>query len=73
MTLKTYDFSEVMARLTDKELAEILITKRDEYQEKALEAAQHEVNKRGLNINKLITPKIYKKLLKENYPHTSKI
>ncbi len=68
MTLKTYDFSEVMARLTDKELAEILITKRDEYQEKALEAAQHEVNKRGLNINKLITTEDISEAVKRKLP-----
>jgi hypothetical protein len=37
----TKDFSEVMSQRSDKQLAEILTTKRHEYQEDAIKAAPH--------------------------------
>jgi hypothetical protein len=51
----TNDFSDVMARQSDKQLAEILTIKREEYQETAIEAAQNELSKRGLDVNTLIS------------------
>ncbi len=51
----TKDFSEVMAQRSDKQLAEILTTKRHEYQEDAINAAQAELEKRNLDVNSFVT------------------
>lgn len=51
----TRDFTEVMAQRTDRELAEILTTKRHEYQDEALKAAQAEFEKRKLDVNTYVT------------------
>ncbi len=51
----TKDFNEIMAQRSDKELAVILTTKRDEYKEDAINAAQVEFDKRDLDVNNLVT------------------
>ena len=51
----TKDFTEIMAQRSDKELAEILTTKRDEYQADAINAAQVEFDKRDLDVNNFVT------------------
>jgi hypothetical protein len=48
------DFSEIMAQRTDKQLAEILMLRHNEYQPEALIAAEAEVKKRQINISALI-------------------
>ena len=44
------DFSESMSTLSDKQLVDILTTKRSEYQQEAIVAAENEVGKRKINI-----------------------
>lgn len=44
-----------MAQRSDKELAIILTTKRDEYQAEAINAAQIEFDKRNLDVNNFVT------------------
>jgi hypothetical protein len=51
----TKDFSEVMSQRSDKQLAEILTTKRHEYQDDAIKAAQAEFEKRSLDVNSFVT------------------
>jgi hypothetical protein len=58
----TKDFSEVMSQRSDKELAEILTTKRHEYQEDAIKAAQAELEKRNLDVNSFVTVDDMKKI-----------
>lgn len=51
----TKDFTEIMGQRSDKELAEILTTKRDEYKEEAINAALIELDKRNLDVNNFVT------------------
>jgi hypothetical protein len=51
----TNNFSEVMSQQTDQQLAAILTTKRHEYQDEAIVAAQAEFDKRMLNLNAFVT------------------
>lgn len=44
-------FESVMAERTDKQLAEIIVLKKDQYQPEAYEAARAEFLKRGLDVN----------------------
>jgi hypothetical protein len=49
------DFSEIIEQRSDKELAEIITIKREEYSMEAFNAAQIEFEKRNLTINNYIT------------------
>lgn len=49
------DFSEAMSQRSDKQLADILTIKKEEYQPEAVEAAQREFAKRNLNLDDFIT------------------
>ena len=49
------DFSEIMSKRSDKELADILTTKRDDYEAEAINAAQVEFDKRNLDVNNFVT------------------
>jgi hypothetical protein len=55
------DFTEVMAERSDKQLAEILTVKRNDYQPAAIEAAELEFKKRGLETSTFITEEDVKK------------
>lgn len=44
-------FEEVMSQRTDRQLAEIIVMKKDQYQPEAYEAAKAEFLKRGLDVN----------------------
>lgn len=44
-------FDEVMSQRTDRQLAEIIVMKKDQYQPEAYEAAKAEFLKRGLDVN----------------------
>jgi hypothetical protein len=57
----TTDFTEVMAERSDKQLAEILTVKRNDYQPAAIEAAELEFRKRGLETSTFITEEDIKK------------
>lgn len=52
----SYDFTEVMAGHTDKKLAAILTSERDQYQAAAIEAAQKEFDSRNLTIGDFSQP-----------------
>jgi len=45
------DYTEVMSRQSNEMLVKILTEKRDQYQPEALEAAQQELEKRGLKLS----------------------
>ncbi|MCE9539478.1 MAG: hypothetical protein K8R85_09700 [Bacteroidetes bacterium] len=57
----TTDFTEVMAQRSDKQLAEILTLHRNDYQPSAIEAAELEFKKRGLETSTFITEEEIKK------------
>lgn len=46
----TTDFSQVMAERSDKQLAEIVTIKRDEYQIEAIKAAEKEIETRKIDV-----------------------
>jgi hypothetical protein len=64
----TKDFSEIMAQRSDKELAEILTTKREDYQADAINAAQVEFDKRDLDVNSYVTVEEMKAVEKAKEP-----
>lgn len=45
------DFTQVMSERTDKQLADILVLNRADYVPEAIEAAEKEFHKRGLDVN----------------------
>lgn len=51
------EFTEAMAQRSDKELAQILTMYRNDYLPIAIEAAELESKKRGLDITKFVTKK----------------
>jgi hypothetical protein len=56
------DFTKVMAERSDKELAEILTIRRNDYQSTAIDAAELEFKKRGLETSTFITEEDIKKI-----------
>lgn len=52
----TADYTEVMSGHSNETLVKILTAKRDHYQLEALEAAQQELEKRGLKLSDFATP-----------------
>ena len=48
----TTDFKEVMSQRTDEELVKIVTIQRDDYQPMAVEAAEEEIKKRGIDTTK---------------------
>ncbi len=68
----TKDFSEIMSQRSDKELAEILTTKRDDYQADAINAAQAEFDKRNLDVNNFVTVEEIKAVEKAKEPTLDK-
>ena len=51
------DFKEIMTQRSDAELIEILTNKKDEYQSDAIAAAEAELEKRNLSINRMESAK----------------
>jgi len=49
----TTDFKNVMSQRTDEELIKILTIQRDDYQSLAIEAAEEEIKKRGIDTKKV--------------------
>lgn len=52
----TTDYAEVMSGNSNETLVKILTVKRDQYQPEALEAAQQELEKRGLKLSDFTLP-----------------
>lgn len=52
----TTDYTEVMSGNSNETLVKILTVKRDQYQPEALEAAQQELEKRGLKLSDFTMP-----------------
>jgi hypothetical protein len=62
------DFTEAMLQRSDKQLAEILTIKRNDYQATAVEAAELEFRKRGLEISTFVTGEDIKRHEELNQP-----
>ncbi len=54
--MTTADYPETMASHSNESLVKILTLKRDHYQPEALEAAEQELEKRGLKLSDFATP-----------------
>jgi len=55
----TTDFKDVMSQRTDEELIKIVTIQRDDYQRIAVEAAEEEIKKRGIDTTKVEEIKTY--------------
>jgi hypothetical protein len=66
----TDDFESIMFERSDNQLIEILTTNRNDYQSKAIEAAEKEFSKRGLNIDSFKKKEESQILENSNIQHT---